>query len=673
MLAPRICPICEQKTDALECPQDSFPTLDLRKYTRRIPTNLVGRTFEGKYKILEVLGQGGMGTVFLAEQKPIGRKVAVKCLNPEGFKTRDVRLRFVKEARVLSNLEHPNTVRVYDFGISQEGILYLVMEYVAGTPLGDVIEASGPMPLQRVVRITVQILRALDEVHAAGVIHRDLKPLNIILRDRRSERDLVKVLDFGIARSYGDEESTSITMEGIFVGTPQYASPEQAMGSKALDGRSDLFCVGVLVYEMLSGHLPFQGVTPVDCLTRIIRDAPRALHDEIAGALPTEMTDFLARSLEKLPEDRYQSASDMIREIARVPSSVMRAQVQAASQSALPATGAARPDPLLAVDERDSDSEPATEDEEEAWHHDVEEDDGDRGELDDDGLDEDDEEPGGEEEDDDEEDEYQARDTGTRRRVLLVSALTGLLFVLLALLTLTRRGPREEATPPSTSHGLAPEVTSSAMTAGDALESRATKRDILDEAEGDILRASKHQPDAAHPSAVRTVKEPQRKEKETASKPVVAKANPKKLARSAREKASSARGRVEAPTLKARQTKKKADTGREERVAKVSTAVAAPPPKPKPKPKPKQKLKSTPKPAPKAKAKPKPKAKPKKSSGVSCNCGSLPACLNFAKSYGRRGRVDLQRACLESALRFAPKNSQARSSIDDQIRSLERK
>jgi eukaryotic-like serine/threonine-protein kinase len=674
--APRICPICELETDAHECPHDGFPTLDRKRYTRRIPTNLIGRVFEGKYKIIKAIGKGGMGSVFLAEQKPIGRKVALKCLNPEGFKTKEVRLRFVKEARVLSSLEHPNTVRVYDFGISQEGILYLVMEYVLGKPLSDVMEDAGPMPFERAVRIAVQILRALDEVHDVGIVHRDLKPLNILLKDHRTERDRVKVLDFGIARSYGTDGETNITQEGIFVGTPQYASPEQAVGLPDIDGRSDLFGVGVLVYEMLSGQLPFAGVTPVDCLTRVIRDAPRELPVDVVCALPPETGAFLARALEKRRERRFQSAAEMIRALTRIPMATATGREDPSSQAAdagVVVTMDGRNPEISpeAVHEDEGDTEPKGA-EQEASEKEVDttpdrrpivssEDEGDDDDRDDEeweGEDDEGDVEGSLADSDDagsgpEQDEpvvdpgplsrppsftQEMLQHHTRSRSALYLAV-GAAFVASLFLVLLWYG----AQPGGLGARSEPDEVGSPGRNGEVVEAVAARTPEVepgaDTKGGDRLsdvaaayaeRATafnEHPPGTPH----KTGAESGAKGDVSTTKGSASRApEPSRVQRPPRHK----------PAAKQAAAKKVAATKK----AKPQEAKAKP-----------QKAK---------------KAKKAQARTMTCPCGSLPACLNFAESYRKRGRDDLRRACLESALKFAPPDSSAHGTIERQIKSL---
>lgn len=205
-----------------------------------------------------------MGIVYEAEQ-PMGegmRRVAIKTLLPELSRDPVVVSRFNRECSVVAGLEHPNTVRVYDFGTTEDGSLYIAMEYVAGRPLGEVI-AEGPMPVERCLGIMEQIASALEEAHDQGIVHRDLKPDNIVLSDRAGLRDFVKVLDFGIAKrsSSGGKHDTNLTQQGMILGTPPYMSPEQFTG-EPLDRTSDVYSLGIILYEMINSKLPFEGDTP---------------------------------------------------------------------------------------------------------------------------------------------------------------------------------------------------------------------------------------------------------------------------------------------------------------------------------------------------------------------------------------------------------------------------
>jgi len=208
---------------------------------------------DGRYELVELIGEGGMGAVYLARQVAMDRMVALKLILAEAVKSPDAAARFEREMKLSAKIEHPNTIRVYDFG-ETDGQLFLAMELLRGQTLKQVLE-SGPLDLGRIVRIGVQVARALQAAHSEGVVHRDLKPDNVMLLEQYGEHDVVKVLDFGIAKSL-DEPEASVTATGAVIGTPAYMSAEQAMG-QAVDRRSDLYSLGIILYEMASGRLPF--------------------------------------------------------------------------------------------------------------------------------------------------------------------------------------------------------------------------------------------------------------------------------------------------------------------------------------------------------------------------------------------------------------------------------
>jgi eukaryotic-like serine/threonine-protein kinase len=291
------------------------------------PDPRVGRLLAGRYRIERFLAKGGMGRVYLATQLPLERKVAVKVLAPKIEKSIDPQFvrRFFLEAAVCSRLSHPNIVTVHDYGEGDNGELFMAMEYLDGTPLSTVIKTSGALAPERVVAIAIQICRALREAHARGVIHRDLKPGNIMmLRGDEEGGDVCKVLDFGLVKvfdsaSEGGGESASITGEGmeltragILLGSPRYMSPEQ-IHNDALDPRTDIYSLGVIMHHITSGHPPYNGKTSVDILHQHLnREIP-----PIAGC-PAELFAVIKRCMEKSREDRYATVSDLIKDLKAV-------------------------------------------------------------------------------------------------------------------------------------------------------------------------------------------------------------------------------------------------------------------------------------------------------------------------------------------------------------------
>ncbi len=234
----------------------------------------IGQTFRGVYFVQQRIGGGGMGQVYKGQHVTLESPVAIKILKKALLADPAIVQRFQREARAASRLRHPNVINVTDFGQAADGTLFMVMEYVAGRSLAEVIAADSPLPERRVVRVGQQILAALAEAHADGILHRDLKPENVMLESRRDARDLVKVLDFGIAKILEPGEGQrTLTQDGLVCGTPGYMSPEQWEDTE-LDARSDLYAVGVILYEMLTGELPVEGRTPLDLVRKHLVEKP---------------------------------------------------------------------------------------------------------------------------------------------------------------------------------------------------------------------------------------------------------------------------------------------------------------------------------------------------------------------------------------------------------------
>jgi serine/threonine-protein kinase len=271
---------------------------------------LVGRTLPGGYVILDLVGVGGMGRVYRAEQTNLGRTVAVKIIHPHLVHEENAAARFITEARAASRLNHPNSVAVIDFGKTQDGQLYLVMEFLRGKDLARVMYEEGPLSFRRVVNILRQVLAALAEAHHMGIIHRDLKPENVILEPMRSGGDFVKVVDFGLAKMREGAASPSITSPGIVCGTPEYMSPEQGRGDE-LDARSDLYGVGVIFYQLLTGRLPFEADSPTQVVLMHISEPPkdpRAVVPE--RRIPASLADVCLMALAKEPKHRFSDADE---------------------------------------------------------------------------------------------------------------------------------------------------------------------------------------------------------------------------------------------------------------------------------------------------------------------------------------------------------------------------
>ncbi len=274
------------------------------------PESRIGATLAGRYRLTRVLGTGGMGAVYEANHTTTGKKVAVKLLAPQ--LSRDLKLvaRFRREALAASRLDHENCVHVDDFGEDVDGTFYIAMELVAGCGLGDELRAHGPMAPGRVARIGVQLFKALDAAHVGGVLHRDLKPQNVMIASRPGRVDVVKVVDFGIAKLTSNEPGeVALTVPGTIFGTPEYMSPEQARG-ETLDARSDIYSACVVLWHMLLGRSPFRGPSVRDTLIKVFaEEAPSPLAERPGLLLPAGFEEVLRRGLAKNRDQRWPDAA----------------------------------------------------------------------------------------------------------------------------------------------------------------------------------------------------------------------------------------------------------------------------------------------------------------------------------------------------------------------------
>ncbi len=298
----------------------------------------VGRDIAGQFRILEKIGSGGMGAVYKAEQPEMRRFVAVKILHPRYLSRSDLVSRFRREARAMSHLSHPNTARVYLYGQLDDGACYFVMEYLAGRNLAQTVRAEGPMEVGRAIDIMAQVCGALEEAHAQGIVHRDLKPENIFLTTQGGIVDYPKVLDFGLAKVTEREMrpgSLVLTQEGMVFGTPEFMSPEQARG-ETLDGRSDIYSLGVILYELLTGKLPFDASQPMEFIQRHIKEAPIPLAVRAPNrSWPPGLWEVMARALAKKREDRFATANEFaaaLRAVVAAPATTPSPSPYAAQQ-----------------------------------------------------------------------------------------------------------------------------------------------------------------------------------------------------------------------------------------------------------------------------------------------------------------------------------------------------
>jgi serine/threonine protein kinase len=270
----------------------------------------LGTVLLDQFRIEEVLGAGGMGTVYRAKQTTVDRDVAIKVLHPELVKNPDAVRRFQREAKVSSSLEHPNVVRVFLFGQLPDGSLYIVMQYLDGRPLSTVIRDDGALSLSRALHIACQICDGVGDAHNHRVVHRDVKPENVFLVERGGDPDFVKVLDFGVAR-FAEGEQTVATQSGLIFGTARYISPEGAAG-ETTDARSDVYSIAVLTYQLLCGETPFDSKSPVSLLMKHIHDPAPDLRKRRNGShVPSRVADLVMRSLSKNPELRPGDANEL--------------------------------------------------------------------------------------------------------------------------------------------------------------------------------------------------------------------------------------------------------------------------------------------------------------------------------------------------------------------------
>jgi len=297
---------------------------------------LIGAPVDGgEYRILEKIGSGGMGSVYKAEQPSMNRLVAIKVLHAKYASREDLVARFRREARSMSQLSHPNTARVYKFGELEDGAAYFVMDYMEGRNLAQYVRRQGPMQWERALRVMIPVCHALAEAHRAGIIHRDLKPENIFLTEQGGNPDFPKVLDFGLAKVSEKQMgrgSMMLTQQGMVFGTPEFMSPEQAQG-EPLDWRSDIYSLALILYELLTGKLPFEATKPVEVMRAHLQETPILLNERVMGLrFPPALEQVIARALKKKPEERQADAVELANGLQRCLSGASAAAQQAVLQ-----------------------------------------------------------------------------------------------------------------------------------------------------------------------------------------------------------------------------------------------------------------------------------------------------------------------------------------------------
>ena len=333
----KICTQCGTEYDLSQkfCPADGSP---LRLQSPDDP--LIGQMVAERYQILSLIGEGGMGRVYLAEHVRMGRKSAVKVINPSLATTADAISRFNREAANACKINHPNVAQVYDFGEMADGTLYLAMEYIDGETLDSIVAREGSLPPERAAQITKQVADALFAAHHLGIIHRDLKPENVMIARHLDGSDWVKVVDFGIAKTVQRDGmeggSQTVTTAGVSLGTPEYMSPEQLAGER-LDHRTDIYSLGLVLFNMLTGELPYPKLTSKETLVRRLTSPPRSLTDVRPDvAWPRALQDVLNRALTPEVKDRYDNVAEFGR-------AVMRAVEESEPIAAAPAVAIAIP------------------------------------------------------------------------------------------------------------------------------------------------------------------------------------------------------------------------------------------------------------------------------------------------------------------------------------------
>jgi len=329
----KVCPQCgtEYPANARFCETDGAA---LRSAAGE-GADLEGSIIAERYHILRKLGEGGMGRVYLAEHVKMGRKSALKVLHAGMVKNVDAITRFNREAANASRISHANVATVYDFGETPDGLIYLAMEYVEGVPLTAIVAENGPLPPHRAADIVRQTGEALAAAHDVGLVHRDLKPDNILIAKTRDGGDLVKVVDFGIAKAAGNE-GQKVTKTGHVIGTPDYMSPEQLAGDN-LDGRSDVYSLGLVAFYVLTGALPFSSNSAQESLILRLTDRPKRLSAVSPDVdWPSDVQAALDRALERRAADRYQTASEFGRTLySRIERMPVRATVTSGPRPAI--------------------------------------------------------------------------------------------------------------------------------------------------------------------------------------------------------------------------------------------------------------------------------------------------------------------------------------------------
>ena len=336
----KTCPQCGTEYDVQTkfCPTDGST---LRSASGS-GDDIIGSVIADRYHVIRKLGEGGMGQVYLAEHVKMGRMSAIKVMTPSLVHDTDAVGRFNREAANASKINHPNIAAIYDFGETSDGLIYLAMEFVEGESLTKLCEALGALPAPRAAEIARQVASALEAAHERGIVHRDLKPDNIMISRGRDGADLVKVVDFGIAKA-AEGVGQKVTRTGLVVGTPEYMSPEQLTGD-TLDGRSDLYALALVTFNMLTGMLPFPGQTTQEALLKRLTERPLSLAEARPDLYwPPALQTALDRALSRLASDRYQHASEFGAAIVAAAAGMSADELQKAPTQVIPGAATGTP------------------------------------------------------------------------------------------------------------------------------------------------------------------------------------------------------------------------------------------------------------------------------------------------------------------------------------------
>lgn len=299
------------------------------------PDPLLGRVIADRFKITELIARGGMGKVYKAEQAPLGRLCAVKVLNPNynGDADPEFHRRFFREASITSRITHPNSVTIFDYGKTDDDVYYMVMEYLDGQTLHHALRDVVTMHEDRVGRVAQQICRALREAHALDVIHRDLKPANIFLSRHGDDEDYVKVLDFGLVKHLSERPEEQLTQTGLFMGSPKYMAPEQIQGGH-VDARTDVYSLGIMMYEMLAGKVPFERPTSVNILMAHVGEPPPPMREVNPNLVCSrDFEDLVMRCIAKDPNQRFTTMDEVLQAIKRAHNVSMTGQLSVVNAS----------------------------------------------------------------------------------------------------------------------------------------------------------------------------------------------------------------------------------------------------------------------------------------------------------------------------------------------------